>query len=999
MRQDHLALNRTSSEPPFCHSANEADDVLWMRLTTVPSTEQQALIETLLQSGKMAILLLVETAALKEWCTQHYAVWLSTPNRRHVAALSITLFADKASIFPQGPQLTQLPALSVVLPNARTLLIQLHCHSEHDYIDLFTTWGNALVPRDEMASLLLQLSLLDLNQEEEAVVQLLLERQRLVVAHYLGSESYLQISEHSLRRVTEALPQLMLEFNARGECLYASQQWQLYTGVCLLDAKECDWLEPIAYPERQVFADHWNNPQSPTGIECQIRDQSGDYHWFSARLTPLDDTPNEQTKWVGSFTDIEALKQGQFSLEQSQARVSNIIDAMPEAILLVDENGLIVKANKRSEEVFGYLQHEIEQQPVEVLLPERYRNHHIQLRGQYTTQPSIRMMGVGRDLYALDKQGREFPVEVALAPLVEADQHYAVVSIADITKRKEADAELILAANVFSSTMDGVMILDAERRVVKINAAFEQILGYKNSEIGGKGIQMLRATKHSREFYIELWDIARETGRWQGEIWQRHKKGFDIPLWLSLTTIYSHNGQVERFIATVYDISEQLQAQKRIHYLAHYDVLTNLPNRTLFLEQFEQFLSQAKQNEQFLPLLFVDLDNFKQVNDTYGHPVGDKLLCQAAQRMQAAVGENDIVSRHSGDEFALLLRSADGVKEVSNIATMICAELAKPFDVGRGDFFISASVGIACFPNDGLDANTLLQHADLAMYRSKERGRNQFHFYREEMSAHIQERTELQADLRIAIEQNQLVLFYQPVLDIMTGDCAGVEALVRWNHPTKGMIPPMKFIPLAEEGPLIHPLGEWVLKRACEQWLTWHEQGVTIGFVSVNVSGKQVMHSDFVSIASGIFGQTKCPASHILVELTESFIMHESELAISRLHQLRNLGVGIAIDDFGTGYSSLSYLKRLPVTKLKLDRSFVNDLPTDANDVAITRAIHRLGEAVGLEVIAEGVETQEQHRFLFEEGFTLCQGYLYAKPMSAEQLTQFMTQHFNRSND
>ena len=266
------------------------------------------------------------------------------------------------------------------------------------------------------------------------------------------------------------------------------------------------------------------------------------------------------------------------------------------------------------------------------------------------------------------------------------------------------------------------------------------------------------------------------------------------------------------------------------------------------------------------------------------------------------------------------------------------------------------------------------------------------------MSAQIQERTELQADLRIAIEQDQLVLYYQPVLDILTGDCAGVEALVRWVHPLKGMIPPMKFIPLAEEGPLIHPLGEWVLRRACEQWIAWRDMGLKMGFVSVNVSGKQVMHSDFVGIAEGIFAETGCPANNILVELTESFVMHESELAISRLRQLRNLGLGIAIDDFGTGYSSLSYLKRLPVTKLKLDRSFVNDLPGDANDVAITRAIHRLGEAVGLEVIAEGVETPEQHRFLLDEGFALCQGYLYAKPMSADQLTQFMSQHLNRRN-
>ncbi|WPC75820.1 sensor domain-containing protein [Vibrio porteresiae] len=977
--------------------AIEADDCLWMRLGSKPATDQQALIEALLQSSQLALLILVDNAELKNWCTERFSAWLPSIDNQKEQQLIIALAQEASIDFPTSSKVSQ-PSLAVVLPCDRSSLLHLVSHQEHDFIDVVTLWGNVLLPRSEVASLLVQLSLIDANQEHDAMARLLLERQRRVVQEHVVSESHLQVSERSLRQVTEALPQLMLEFDSHGECFYASQQWQRYTGVCLLGEPHCDWLDTIAFPERQVLIDHWRNPTSATSVECRIRDQSGAYHWFSVRLIPLDDEPNAETKWFGSFTDIESLKQVQLSLEQSQTRVSNIIDTMPEAILLVDENGLIVKANKRSEEVFGYQQNEIEQQPVEMLLPERYRNHHVNLRSQYATQPSIRMMGVGRDLYALDNQGREFPVEVALAPLIEGDRQYAVVSIADITKRKEADAELILAANVFSSTMDGVMILDATRHVVKINSAFEQILGYKNSEIVEKSVSLLRTEKHTKEFYLELWDIARETGRWQGEIWQRHKKGFDTPLWLSLTTIYNHNGQVERFIATVYDISEQLQAQKRIHYLAHYDVLTNLPNRTLFLEQFEQFLTQAKQKGQFMALLFIDLDNFKQVNDTYGHPVGDHLLCQAAERMQAAVSENDIVSRHSGDEFALLLRSVDGVKQASKIAAKICAALAKPFDVGRGDFFISASIGIACYPGDGTDANTLLQHADLAMYRSKERGRNQHHFYDHEMSAQIQERTELQADLRIAIEQDQLVLYYQPVLDILTGDCAGVEALVRWVHPLKGMIPPMKFIPLAEEGPLIHPLGEWVLRRACEQWIAWRDMGLKMGFVSVNVSGKQVMHSDFVGIAEGIFAETGCPANNILVELTESFVMHESELAISRLRQLRNLGLGIAIDDFGTGYSSLSYLKRLPVTKLKLDRSFVNDLPGDANDVAITRAIHRLGEAVGLEVIAEGVETPEQHRFLLDEGFALCQGYLYAKPMSADQLTQFMSQHLNRRN-
>ncbi|MZI95340.1 EAL domain-containing protein [Vibrio sp. CAIM 722] len=809
------------------------------------------------------------------------------------------------------------------------------------------------------------------------------------------AEQALQKSEAHFRQVTSSLPQLMLEMTDSGYCHFVSKQWSDFTGQPDSSLLRQEWMAAIHSDEQNMLIELWEihkKQHSDFSFQCRVKEANGEFRWFSVRFALLLDDQHGNN-WFCSFSDIEGIKQAQLSLQQSEAHVSNIIDTMPEAVLVVNDKGFIDIANKRTEEVFGYAREEIVHQPIEMLLPQRYRHNHVALRDNYVKKPTIRMMGVGRDLFALNKSGEEFPVEVALAPLEEKGKRYSVVSIADITHRKEADTELVLAANVFSNTMDGIVILNAECDIIKVNSAFEHILGYRNEDLIGVNITFLRGEKHHAEFYDDLWGIAKNTGRWQGEIWQRHKRGTETPLWLSLTTIYDHHGEVERYIATIYDISEQKQAQERIHYLAHYDVLSNLPNRTLFIETFRKMLVNSRNKKSKLALLFIDLDNFKQVNDTYGHPAGDSLLCQVSERMLDVTHDDDLVSRYGGDEFLVLLNNIDSRESVEKTATKLMQALTAPIDVGFGDFFVTASIGIACYPEDGSDADNLLQHADLAMYRSKEEGRNQYHFYDNEMLNVIQEHTQLQSELRLAIEKNQLELFYQPIIELATKRCIGVEALVRWHHPKRGDISPMKFIPVAEETTLIHSIGKWVLEKACKQTAQWDKAGIKLRFTSINVSGKQIMQSDFAAIAKEIFDSTQCPAEHVIIELTESFIMHKNQSAIDKLQQLRQLGVGIAIDDFGTGYSSLSYLKRLPVTKLKLDRSFVMDLPSDINDVEITRAIHRLGDAVGLAVIAEGIETEEQHQFLLNEGVTYGQGYLYAKPMSINDFNRFLEQN------
>ncbi|MGO1296867.1 MAG: EAL domain-containing protein [Vibrio sp.] len=806
------------------------------------------------------------------------------------------------------------------------------------------------------------------------------------------AENNLRASEQHFRQVIEALPQLIIELSALGECHFVNSQFLAYTGAQSFTTGSISWLNFIVPDDRPLLSDYWEHHDhagEPLSVECRVLSYDGNSRWFNVLFVPVHDEYGTVLKWFGCFNDIEELKREQLSLERSQNRISHIINTMPEAILVVDHHGIIRIVNKRIEEIFGYEAHEVEGQTIEMLLPERYRNGHVAHRLGYVQKPETLMLGVGRDLYALHKDGWEFPVELGLAPLEEDGQVYTVASVANITQRKDADVELNLAAKVFSSTMDGIFILDVNRCIIKVNAAAQQIFGYHEDELLAKPLDSLRSDYHGQYFYEKIWRTAQMSGGWQGEVWQCDKHGNSIPMWLSLTTLFGVHGEIERYIATMYDISNQVKAQENIYHLAHYDTLTHLPNRTLFIEKFEECIQAPVEQDITMALLFVDLDNFKQVNDTLGHTVGDILLCHAAERMSNVIREQDIVSRHSGDEFAILLSDLKDCSVIGDIAHRLCQTLSQPYDLGRGDFFISASIGVARYPNDGNDINTLLRHADLAMYRAKDLGRNQYHFYLPEMSSELVAVTELLSDLRIAIDNEQLMVHYQPIVDIQSQRCVGVEALVRWQHPKKGLISPEQFIPIAEDHNLILSLGEWVLRTACRQMQTWNDNGVRLDFITINVSGKQIMQSDFSVLLTQVLDEYQLDAQQVLIELTESFVMHESETAINRLMDIRNLGIGIAVDDFGTGYSSLSYLKKLPVTKLKLDRSFVSDLPSNDNDVEISRAIFRLGDAVGLQVVAEGVETYEQHQFLVSEGYHLCQGYYYGKPMAAEAVDSF----------
>jgi diguanylate cyclase (GGDEF)-like protein/PAS domain S-box-containing protein len=566
----------------------------------------------------------------------------------------------------------------------------------------------------------------------------------------------------------------------------------------------------------------------------------------------------------------------------------------------------------------------------------------------------------------------------------------AAGTMQDITAQRLADEQISLAARVFDNSLNGVLITDARTRILRVNRAFTRILGYEAEEIVGKTVATLKSDRHDAAFYIQLWRELREAGEWQGEIWDRRKDGKVTPLWQSISAVRDSRGEIVNFIGVFYDLSDQKRAAAHIHHLAYYDALTDLPNRQSFAESCEQALKLAHRNKTHLALLFLDLDRFKNVNDTLGHPVGDELLRGVARRLKRTLRHSDVIARLGGDEFTVLAQNINGPEDAARIAEKIIVALAKPFTIDGHRLEVRASIGISCFPEDGDHAATLVKHADLALYKAKEEGRDQFRFYEASLTARARDKMFLEAELRKALQRGELYLQYQPQFSLADGRMVGSEALARWRHAERGQISPTQFIAIAEESGLIVPLGAWALREACRQGQAWRQAGFGPHRIAVNMSGLQLERVDFVETVARILAETGLPPNWLELEVTETYVMRQPEKSARALEGLRALGVALSIDDFGAGQSSLAYLKRLPVQSLKIDRSFITDLPFGENEAAITRAIVALGHSLHLKVLAEGVETPAQADFLRGLGCDQAQGYFYSRPVDAAHLERVL---------
>ncbi len=556
----------------------------------------------------------------------------------------------------------------------------------------------------------------------------------------------------------------------------------------------------------------------------------------------------------------------------------------------------------------------------------------------------------------------------------------------DLTDRKRAEAGLQMAAAVFQHTGEGIVVTDAQGRIQRINPAFTAITGYELEEVMGRSPRLLKSEHQKPEFYRDMWSALTATGRWQGEIWNRRKNGEAYLEWLTINAVKDEHGQVAHFVGVFDDISELHEKEQRLRHQAYHDALTGLANRTLLLDRLEHAIATADRGDRKVAVLFLDLDRFKVVNDSLGHDVGDELLKAVAHRLKSSLRRADTVARLGGDEFVVLATQWETLADVTQLADKVLELLKAPFNVGGHDLPVGGSIGIALYPADGTAAGELLKHADTAMYAVKEGGRDGYRFFDPSMNAEAVERLTLESALRLAVERQEFEVHYQPKVRLSTGRVAGMEALVRWRHPEHGMVSPARFIPLAEETGLVVGLGEWVLRAAARQVRVWRDAGDNPGPVAVNVSARQLALPDFAARVAAILAEERVEPGAIDLEITETAIMREPDRAAAQLAELAAMGVHIALDDFGVGYSSLGYLKRLPISVLKMDRSFIHDVIDSMDAASLARGIVRLAMALDIDVVAEGVETAEQVEFLRACGCDVVQGYYFSRPLPPAKL-------------
>jgi diguanylate cyclase (GGDEF)-like protein/PAS domain S-box-containing protein len=562
---------------------------------------------------------------------------------------------------------------------------------------------------------------------------------------------------------------------------------------------------------------------------------------------------------------------------------------------------------------------------------------------------------------------------------------------ADITERKAAEEELRIAAAAFES-QEGMIVTDAKNVIIKVNQAFTNITGYTAKEAEGQTPQhLLRSDRQDTAFYTAMWDCILRTGAWQGEIWNRRKNGEVYPEWLAITVVKGIDGAATHYVATFVDITERKSAEEKIKQLAFYDSLTQLPNRRLLLERLKHSIGVEKREGKQLALLMLDLDRFKAVNDDLGHSAGDELLQQVSVRITARLREVDVVARLGGDEFIVLLEDISHPEDAARVAEDIISNLSKPFMLSESnDVRIGVSIGISLYPQHGDSPEMLMNNADKALYQAKDQGRGGFAYFSEELTLATRRRIALESRLRLAIDQQELRVFYQPQIDIASGRIVGAEALVRWQNPSQGLIFPRDFIPIAEETDLIIAIGAWVLRETCRQGQQWLGEGLPAITLSVNVSPHQFRRQDINALVATVLSETGYPAAHLTLEITESGLMEYQDKAMDILNSLHVQNVGLAIDDFGTGYSSLACLKHFPLDVLKIDKSFIDDIPFLQGNMEITATIIAMAHILGFKVLAEGVETPEQWAFLQAQGCDSYQGYLSSQALPAEAFAELL---------
>lgn len=663
----------------------------------------------------------------------------------------------------------------------------------------------------------------------------------------------------------------------------------------------------------------------------------------------------------------------------------------PHGLALGSPEGRWLAANPAYCRMLGYEERELLQMDVYDVTPEE--DHPITRRFIEAAHRGEMDTAIYEKRYR-HKQGHLIEVRVVVAAVRHPDgsvSHF-VVQVVDLSTARERENKLRLYGELFEHSNEAILITDRDNRIVAVNPAFTRITGYGAEEVLGRNPRFLSSGRRDRAFYRRMWQALQRTGHWEGEIVNRRKDGREYHEWLSISVIRDEQGEIQNYVAIFTDISGLKDAYAQVEFLAYHDPLTLLPNRVLLRDRLQQAIGEASREGRQVALFYLDLDNFKHVNDSLGHGVGDRFLQEIARRLRGCLRESDTVSRQGGDEFAIILPHVRQADRIVTTIEKIRTALSAPIDLQGQQVRASFSIGVALYPDDGKDIDTLIKHADVAMYHAKEAGRDTYRFFTPAMNDRVRPRLRLENQLRQALEQGEFELWYQPRVRLADGRIGAAEALLRWRHPEDGWIAPADFIPVAEESGLIVPIDQWVLEEVCRQNLEWQRRGLKQIPVAVNLSAMDFRRPDFRDRVVRVLADTGIDPRWLELELTESVLLRQSDEIMATFQRLRTLGVHFAIDDFGTGFSSLAYLKQLPVSMLKVDRSFVRDVPGDPNDEAIVKAVVELGQVFGLQVVAEGVETETQLHFLRRLGCDSVQGFYFGRPQPPAEFEKLLSQ-------
>ena len=769
--------------------------------------------------------------------------------------------------------------------------------------------------------------------------------------------------------------------------IWSSRSFEIY-GIPENTEVELDTFFSLLLPEYKEVAQKRLQEAMQTGKSseffCKVKHSSGRILHIVINAQVIYDEEKNPIKLIGSTQDITEQMRGQEHIKE----LSELIEhSANEVYVLSIETLNYLYVNKGACDALGYTKEELltmNVRDVNPYLTEEHIKNHIQ---ELLTVKKI----LNRTIHKR-KDNSLYHVQSFLHILTYQDTQAFVIFDTDITQTVALELQYKKQAKILDYIHDSIISTDINGDINNWNNGSRILFGYEANEMLGKNI--LETFDNKNKYSLEeIFSLLKEKGKLDLEAFMFKKDRTRIICDISLSVSRNENGEVDGYIGYIQDITDQKRVKslleeqtEQLKYQAHHDALTDLPNRTLFKDRLSQAIAYSKRNDEQFALLFIDLDQFKKINDSLGHDVGDKVLIEAASRLQSVLREEDTLARLGGDEFTIILRNINNIQAASHVAQRVVNIMKETIKINKQNLYVTSSIGISIFPDDSSKGENLIKFADVAMYKAKDEGRNNFQFYSSEMTSSAFERVVMESNLKIAIKEDQFVVHYQPQFTTKNKKLVGMEALVRWNHPTLGLIPPGKFIPIAEENGLIIDIDNIVMRKAMSQFRKWYDANLIPGVLSLNLAMKQLEKKEYLPELITTMSELSFLPRWLELEVTEGQVMKNAELSIKKLKQIHNMGIEIAIDDFGTGYSSLSYLKKLPLDKLKIDQSFIRDIPEDEDDMAITQAIIALGKSLNLTLIAEGVETKEQQEFLIENDCDLIQGYFFSRPIPAEEI-------------